>query len=46
MFAADGIGETMINIAMSLGPDALRAPAGPLPADPADDADLPEPLAG
>jgi len=46
MFAADGIGETMINIAMSLGPDALRAPAGPLPADPADDAELPEPLAG
>jgi choline dehydrogenase len=45
MFAADGIGETMTEVAMSLGPDALRAPAGPLPADPADDADLPEPLA-
>ena len=45
MFAADGIGETMVEIAMSLGPDALRAPAGPLPADPADDVDLPEPLA-
>jgi choline dehydrogenase-like flavoprotein len=45
MFAADGIGETMTEIAMSLGPDALRAPAGPLPADPADDGDLPEPLA-
>ena len=45
MFAADGIGETMIEIAMSLGPDALRAPAGPLPADPADDVDLPEALA-
>ena len=45
MFAADGIGETMLEIAMSLGPDALRAPAGPLPADPADDVDLPEPLA-
>ena len=27
-----------------MGPDALRAPAGPLPADPADDADLPEEL--
>ena len=26
---------------MSMGPDALRAPAGPLPADPADDAGLP-----
>jgi choline dehydrogenase-like flavoprotein len=29
---------------LSMGPDALRAPAGPLPADPADDADLPEEL--
>jgi choline dehydrogenase len=45
MFPADDIGETMTEIAMSLGPDALRAPAGPLPADPADDVDLPEPLA-
>jgi choline dehydrogenase len=45
MFAADGIGEAMSEVAMSLGPDAVRAPAGPLPADPADDADLPEPLA-
>jgi choline dehydrogenase len=45
MFAADGIGETMTEVALSLGPDALRAPAGPLPADAADDIDLPEPLA-
>ena len=45
MFVADGIGETMTEVAMSLGPDALRAPAGPLPADPAEDDDLPEPLA-
>ena len=45
MFAADGIGETMTEVAMSLGPDALRAPAGPLPADPADDDELAEPLA-
>ncbi|MEO7754503.1 MAG: GMC family oxidoreductase N-terminal domain-containing protein, partial [Terracoccus sp.] len=45
MFAADGIGETMTEIALSLGPDALRAPAGPLPADPADDAGLPPELA-
>jgi len=44
MFSADGIGETMTDVALSLGPDALRAPAGPLPADPADDVDLPEPL--
>ena len=45
MYAADGIGATMTDVAMALGPDALRAPAGPLPADPADDVDLPEPLA-
>jgi choline dehydrogenase len=45
-FEADGVGETMLDVAMSLGPDALRAPAGPLPADPADDADLPPQLAG
>ncbi|HEV7146997.1 MAG TPA: GMC family oxidoreductase N-terminal domain-containing protein [Pedococcus sp.] len=45
MFAADGIGETMTEVAMSLGPAALRAPAGPLPADPAEDVNLPEPLA-
>jgi len=45
-FEADGVGETMAEIAVSLGPDALRAPAGPLPADPADDAGLPEELAG
>lgn len=44
MFAADGIGETMTEVALSLGPDALRAPAGPLPADPADDASLPPEL--
>jgi len=45
-FEADGVGETMTEIAISLGPDALRAPAGPLPADPAEDADLPPELAG
>jgi choline dehydrogenase len=44
-FEADGIGETMAEIAVSLGPDALRAPAGPLPADPADDENLPPELA-
>ena len=31
---------------VAMGPDALRAPAGPLPADPADDATLPPELAG
>ncbi len=45
-FEADGVGETMAEIAVSLGPDALRAPAGPLPADPAEDENLPPELAG
>lgn len=44
-FEADGVGETMAEIAVSLGPDALRAPAGPLPADPAEDENLPPELA-
>ena len=39
-FAAPGVGLQMADIGVSVGPDALRAPAGPLPADPADDADL------
>jgi choline dehydrogenase-like flavoprotein len=30
---------------VAMGPDALRAPAGPLPADPADDVNLPPELA-
>ncbi|MDQ6649004.1 MAG: GMC family oxidoreductase N-terminal domain-containing protein [Actinomycetota bacterium] len=46
VFPAPGIGLTMTEVAISLGPDALRAPAGPLPADPADDVDLPPELAG
>ncbi|HKJ54501.1 MAG TPA: GMC family oxidoreductase N-terminal domain-containing protein [Nitriliruptoraceae bacterium] len=44
-FPTDGIGEPMTQIALSMGPDALRAPAGPLPADPAADDDLPDELA-
>jgi choline dehydrogenase-like flavoprotein len=44
-FPAPGIGLTMAEVAVALGPDALRAPVGPLPADPADDADLPPELA-
>lgn len=44
-FPADGVGEKMTDVALALGPDALREPAGPLPADPADDADLPPELA-
>jgi choline dehydrogenase len=46
IFDAPGIGLPMTEVAISLGPDALRAPAGPLPADPADDAGLPPELAG
>ncbi len=30
----------MAEVALSMGPDALRAPAGPLPADPTDDVNL------
>ncbi len=44
-FPAPGVALTMTEIAISLGPDALRAPAGPLPADPADDDALPPELA-
>jgi choline dehydrogenase-like flavoprotein len=46
VFPAPGIGLAMADVAVSLGPDALREPVGPLPADPADDADLPPELAG
>ncbi len=44
VFPAPGGGISMSQMGLSMGPDALRAPAGPLPADPADDADLPEEL--
>jgi choline dehydrogenase-like flavoprotein len=44
MFDAPGVGVPMSELGLSLGPDALRAPAGPLPADPADDATLPPEL--
>lgn len=39
-FPAPGIGVPLAEIGPSLGVDALRAPAGPLPADPANDATL------
>ncbi len=45
-FPAPGIGVAMLEVGLALGPDALRAPAGPLPADPADDAHLGPELAG
>lgn len=45
-FDATGLGVSMAALGVAMGPDALRAPAGPLPADPADDANLPPELAG
>lgn len=39
-FEAPGLGVPMTEVGVSAGPDALRAPAGPLPADPRDDAKL------
>ena len=44
MFDAPGVGVSMAELGMSLGPDALRSAAGPLPVDPADDANLPPEL--
>jgi choline dehydrogenase-like flavoprotein len=40
LFPAPGIGVPVAEVGLSVGPAALRAPAGPLPADPADDAGL------
>jgi len=45
-FHAPGVGISVNEIGVSFGPDALRAPAGPLPADPRDDAKLPAELQG
>jgi choline dehydrogenase len=39
-FPAPGIALTMAEIGLSVGPDALRGPGGPLPEDPADDVNL------
>ena len=44
-YPARGAGVSMLDMALSMGPDALRTPAGPLPLDPADDASLPAELA-
>jgi choline dehydrogenase-like flavoprotein len=44
-FHAPGIGLPFSELSISAGPDELRAPRGPLPADPADDAHLPPDLA-
>jgi len=40
IYPAPGIGVPMSEVALSMGPDALRGPAGPLPADPDEDANL------
>ena len=40
VYPAPNIGVPASEIGLSMGPDALRAPAGPLPTDPADDAKL------
>ncbi len=39
-FEARGVGVSMNEVGISLGPDALRTPAGPLPADPTEDANM------
>jgi choline dehydrogenase len=44
VFPAPGVGVSMTEVGISMGPNALRAPAGPLPADPANDADMPAEL--
>ena len=43
-FPAPGVGVSMSEVGISFGPTALRAPAGPLPADPRDDATMPAEL--
>ena len=43
-FPAPGAGVSMNEVGLSMGPAALRGPGGPLPADPADDANLPAEL--
>ena len=45
-FPESASGVSVTEVAISMGPDALRQPAGPLPADPADDANLPPELQG
>jgi choline dehydrogenase-like flavoprotein len=39
-FSAPGVGVSMTEVAVSMGPAVLRHPAGPLPADPSDDGNL------
>ncbi len=44
VYPAPGLGVAMNDAALAMGPDALRGPAGPLPIDPAEDANLPPEL--
>ncbi len=44
LFAAPGVGVSMREVLLSMGPDALRHPRGPLPADPRDDGKMPAEL--
>ncbi len=39
-FSAPGVGLSMNEVALSMGPNVLRHPAGPLPADPNEDSHL------
>ena len=43
-FPAPGVGVSMGEVGVSMGPAALRQPAGPLPLDPQDDEQMPAPL--
>lgn len=43
-FPAPGVGVSMVEVGLSMGPPALRHPAGPLPADPEDDDKMPADL--
>ncbi|SDR60136.1 choline dehydrogenase [Rhizobiales bacterium GAS113] len=45
-FPAPGVGLSMTEVAISMGPDVLRGPDGPLPVDPAADANLSAELKG
>jgi len=40
-FSAPGVGVSMLEVAMSMGPAVLRQPTGPLPANPEDDEKMP-----
>ena len=40
IYPAPGLGVSMNDVALAMGPDALRAPGGPLPTDLAEDANL------